>query len=232
MSDIHMCIDKGDLSDVYDKKSGAPGPIAVDVRFKWPEVGKTFKIKFLEGDPYVIGKVKEKFDLWLPYASRIKYEYVADGDADVRIAFNPDQGSWSYVGKEILNIPQDEPTMNYGWFDKNTPDAEFERVSVHEMGHTLGFIHEQSQPLAEIDWDLPKVFEFFKRTNGWDEETTRHNVLERYSKKITQFTQYDPTSIMHYWFPGEILKSGKDIEGGNKLSELDKTFAKTLYGQE
>ena len=101
-------------------------------------------------------RIKEKFSLWLPYTKIIKFEYVTSGNADVRIAFiteGPDSGSWSYIGKEILNIDADKPTMNFGWFDSTTPDEEIERTAVHEMGHTLGFIHEQSQPLANIDWD-------------------------------------------------------------------------------
>jgi serralysin len=98
------------------------------------------------------------------------------------------------------------------------------------MGHTLGFIHEQSQPLSTIKWDEEAVYAYFAK-QGWDRPTTKHNVLERYSRRITQFTQYDTTSIMHYSFPAELLQSRIAIHGGNKLSQLDKDFAKKMYGQ-
>ena len=119
--------------------------------------------------------------------------------------------------------------MNFGWFDSPTEDSEIERVAVHEMGHTLGFIHEQSQPLSLVDWNEEAVYKWYKEKQNWDRDQTFHNVLERYSKQITQYSEYDPTSIMHYWISPQLLKSGIAISGGKKLSELDKKFAQQVY---
>jgi serralysin len=227
---VQLCIDKIKSIDPYQRTSGTIGTIAGLTVLFW-EPGTKLTIKFIEGDPQIIRKVKEKFNLWLDYATTLKFEYIDNGNADVRIAFKESDEHWSYIGRDILNISPNEPTMNLGWrHNTQIPDKEIERVAIHEMGHTLGFVHEQSQPKAEIDWDEEKVYEFFAETQGWDRETIFHNVLERYSEQITQYSYYDPVSIMHVWFPGFLLKSGQDITGGNKLSERDKDIAKKVYG--
>ena len=67
--------------------------------------------------------------------------------ADIRISFTP-SGSWSYLGKECLTIPQNEATMNLAWLDKPTdaslgPSEDLDGgVIKHEFGHCLGpWIH-------------------------------------------------------------------------------------------
>ena len=76
-------------------------------------------------------------------------------DPEVRIARNPGDGYWSYVGIDILSIPENEPTMNLESFTMSTPNSEFFRVVRHETGHTLGFPHEhmRRELVARIDPD-------------------------------------------------------------------------------
>ncbi len=225
---INVCIDIIRSIDPYKKDSS--GAIASITELMWPK-GTTIKIRFLEGDPNVITKVKEKFNLWLPLASTLKFEYVDDDSANVFVTFKENKGHWSWLGKDILNNPEKKPTMNFGWpHDRQIPDEEIERVAVHEMGHTLGFIHEQSSPKADIGWDEDKVYDYYKRTQNWDREKTFFNVLQRYEEPVTQFTEFDPTSIMEYPIPGFLRKNGQNIIGGNKLSSMDKKFATEKYG--
>jgi serralysin len=228
MEEIKPCIDKIGRINPYERSTD--GTIAGVTELMWPK-GTTFKIKFIEGESNVISKVKEKFNLWLQYASTLKFEYVDDDSANVIVGFDQNDGHWSNLGKEILNNPEKKKTMNLGWpHDRQISDEEIERVAVHEMGHTLGFIHEQSSPKAEIDWDEEKVYEYYQRTQGWSRDDIFTNILFRYSEQITQYTDFDPTSIMEYPIPGFLRKQGGNIVGGTNLSEMDKSFAKKWYG--
>src|SRR5262249_37295226 len=63
------------------------------------------------------------------------------GIGQVRISLEG-EGYWSYLGTDILHIPQDRPTMNLQDFSMSTPESEYHRVVRHETGHTLAFAHE------------------------------------------------------------------------------------------
>ena len=45
--------------------------------------------------------------------ANLKLQFVTAGDADIRIAFEQGNGSWSYLGTVCQQIPVSEPTMNY-----------------------------------------------------------------------------------------------------------------------
>jgi hypothetical protein len=55
-----------------------------------------------------------------------------NGTGQVRIARldspEEDAGYWSYIGTEILEIDENEPTLNLEGFTMRTTDAEFRRV--------------------------------------------------------------------------------------------------------
>ena len=72
-------------------------------------------------------------------------------EADVRISFDKDGGSWSLVGTDHLQ-EKNAATMNFGWFDVPTV--------IHEFGHMIGLIHEHQNPKGQkIMWDDKKVIE-------------------------------------------------------------------------
>jgi len=56
------------------------------------------------------------FLTWKALGIGISFKEVATvDDAMVRIGFDLTDGSWSYVGRDILTVPGTERTMNFGW---------------------------------------------------------------------------------------------------------------------
>jgi serralysin len=194
------------------------------------QAGRTIRIRFLEGSPKVQNKVKEMAMDWANYAN-LKFQFVNDNDADIQIAFKQGDGSWSYIGIDANTIPPGEPTMNFGWFDENTSDEEFSRTTKHEFGHMLGCIHEHQNPADGIKWNKEVVYtDLSGSPNFWDRQTIDHNMFERYSKTITQYTDVDPQSIMMYWIPARWTTDGKSYgENVFDLSDKDKEFIKRVY---
>src|SRR5919204_1782748 len=125
------------------------------IRLKMWENGKTLRCRFLDGEATQREKAQAKAQIWEQYAN-VDFQFVDDGDAEIRISFSADPGSWSAIGTDALveaYFPKHQPTMNFGWLRADTADEEYERVVVHEFGHALGAIHEHQSPSAGLKWD-------------------------------------------------------------------------------
>lgn len=210
--------------------SDQPPPLALAAvtGMKW-KAGRTLKVALLNGEELVKEKVKHFAKLWEPFAN-VKFDFVDDSDADVRVAFDLNGRSWSYLGVQALSIPEDEPTMNYGWLTPESEEAEFERVICHEFGHALGCIHEHQHPEAGIPWDKEAVYAYYAGPpNFWPKETVNHNLFRRYSRTMTQFSDFDTKSIMLYSVPNELTLGDFEIGWNRALSETDKKFVGVMY---
>ena len=119
--------------------------------------------------------------------------------------------------------------MNFGWLDANTADKEYSRVVKHEFGHALGLIHEHNNPTGGIKWDKDAVYQSLGGPpNNWDKTTIDHNMFERYSKNITNYTQTDSKSIMINYIPPEWTLDRKSYgEDVFDLSDTDKDSIRT-----
>lgn len=176
--------------------------------------------------------VRDAFAEWKGLPIGLEFVEVSDrSEAEVRIGFDQADGSWSYVGRDILGIGASELTMNFGW---DLTDDYGHTTALHEIGHTLGLPHEHQNPFAGITWDENKVYAYFTGTpNNWSRDETFQNVLRKIDPTEVEGSNWDPDSVMEYWFPGGLIvepakyQNGLNPAGG--LSAIDRTWIKGFY---
>ncbi|WP_025764581.1 matrixin family metalloprotease [Dyadobacter tibetensis] len=176
--------------------------------------------------------VRQAFSTWKNVGIGLEFTETTDRrEAEIRIGFKQGDGSWSYLGRDIIDyVPSpDERTMNFGWDISNELDT-----AIHEIGHTLGAPHEHQNPFAGIVWDEEAVYAALAAPpNNWSRQTTYHNIIRKLNPDEVEGSTHDPDSVMHYPFgPGLILEpaafqSGIRPAGG--LSEKDKEFVRKFY---
>jgi hypothetical protein len=142
-------------------------------------------------------------------------------DANVRVSFDPNGGAYSLVGTDHLH-QRHGATMNLGWFDVQT--------TIHEFGHVLGMIHEHQNPSGQqIMWNEKKVIEWAKKSQGWSEETTRENIINKYDKNSINGSSFDPLSIMLYFFSPDLTTDNKGTQQNFRLSGEDVLWIHNTY---
>lgn len=200
-------------------------------RSKWVN-GTVLHYWFFGAPQPQLDAVRGAFQEWKDLGIGLEFTEVGtQSEAEVRIAFDQAGGSWSYVGKDVLGIAANAPTMNFGW---DLTDDYGRSTALHEIGHTLGLPHEHQNPFAGIVWDVPKVYEFFGGPpNYWPQEQTLHNVLRKLEAYEVEGSAWDPESVMEYWFPPGLITeparfhSGLNPPGG--LSANDMHWVRGFY---
>ncbi|WP_342221329.1 hypothetical protein [Candidatus Fukatsuia endosymbiont of Tuberolachnus salignus] len=159
---------------------------------------------------------------WLPVRSKKK--------ADIRIAFKEGDGNWSDLGTNSIKTAMNEPTMNFDGFTDDPSDAAYlKSTTLHEFGHALGLLHEHHNPECGIQWNKPVVLAYYLDMFGWDAAKTEYNLFKKYAKNRTQYTVYDPKSIMGYYIPKEHTLDGHAVVDPTELSAIDKRFIASVY---
>jgi len=176
--------------------------------------------------------VREAFDIWADVGIGIEFEEVQSiSEAELRIGFLQSGRTWSYVGRDVVDIPgQFERTMNYGW--RIADDFRGVDVPVHEIGHTLGFPHEHQNPFAGIVWNEQAVYDHFA-LQGWSQADTDHNVLRKHLPAEIEGSDWDSNSIMHYGFPAGLIEEPTEFQGGLQptlgLTDMDRSEVRKFY---
>jgi serralysin len=175
----------------------------------------------------VQAKLKDIVKEWEDYA-KISFTFDPNGSRDITIQFEPDATYPDYgVYQSLLgpNSHGENPSM---WllFQPQTTDDELKRVILHEFGHALGLIHEQTRPDVKIGWKPDAVYKYYSFT-GWSKDQIDEQVMKPSPFKALRKSPFDLISIMIYPIP----KGLAAIEaGGTKdLSPMDKVFIASFY---
>lgn len=199
----------------------------------WQGTPQVINYYFMDGNIKQRQKVINTVEEWTWYANVHFVETNNKEDSNVRIKFDPNDGSWSYVGTQSNRIAIDMATMNLAWLDKASNITDIEKaVILHEFGHVLGLLHEHQSPAhgGTAVTNIKAALELYSRTQGWSEKEIYEQVIDVYaSSDVSNFSQVDIHSIMHYPQPKELTGGSVDIGYNTKLTDLDKAYMMLQY---
>lgn len=131
-------------------------------------------------------------------------------------------------------MSKDKVTMNLAWLDKTNikPTATETAVLLHEVGHVLGMLHEHRSAAhgKYAVMDIDATLKLYRKTQGWTDKQIQEQVIDVYKiSDVSNFSQVDTESIIHYPEPQELTGLKEDVPYNQKLSDLDKAYMILQY---
>ncbi len=194
----------------------------------------TLNIKFLDGSSDLQDEVMQYINEWQPHTG-LTFKVLGRNSSQteqVRISLTGQPGQfWSYIGQQGLNVSPSSATMHLG-LDGVTGSnvTERKRLTLHEMGHTLGLVHEHQTSKSPIKFQTPQIYSIFEQQFGFTKDMVDTNVIKVFEQAEVSNSEFDPNSIMLYWFPpGTVTPPEFTNRVNNTLSERDKAFTAEMY---
>ena len=187
--------------------------------------GRSLNITFVNAEPETLRKqIEGIIRQWEP-STNLTFTFDQALNGDIRIKTGA-QTNESYVGTDAALAPADEPTMRLSLAPQH-PD--FELTILHEFGHALGLQHEHLHPKANIPWDKPKVYDYYKTNFQWTKEQVDHNLFALFPTADVLQGPYDKESIMHYVVTNELTIGDWEVLRNTRISKLDRRNMRKAY---
>lgn len=197
-----------------------------DAPYRWNE--KVLNVYFIDTkDEELIKRTIATANRWSAFAN-IKFKFVEfSSTSHIRVSFR-EKGGYACIIGNLADSDRNRGLTTLWLQDIDTRKAdEFTRVVLHEFGHALALQHELQSPNVSINWDSAAVYNFYDTAYGWKPKKVDSQIFTKI--KTTEYTRFDPNSIMIYAVPAFLTKDCKSIEWPRGLSALDKSTIKKYY---
>lgn len=196
---------------------------------KWNK--EKIRIAGINHDDY-LSEVIKAFNTWEEITGLDFVVAESIEDSDIRVSFMKNSGHWSYIGRDAENASLvGNSTINLDPEDlKNQAEQTRFGIMLHEIGHSIGLIHEHQKDNSPIVWNKDQVYKDCANWYGWDQTKVDLNIFDSYnSNELFYSKMFDVDSIMIYAIPNGWSSNYQINTMNTSLSETDKKFAKAYY---